>query len=292
MDGQFRTAAEFDRAMKKAVRQAGKDLGAGYRQALRDRFLCRVFLNGNRDYVLKGGSGMLARIPDARATRDIDFGLLAPMDSGDAIEELSRLASADLGDFCRFELTKIEESLDENGYSRLLKLRFASFVGAEEKDPVLIDLSLGCQPVGTPIVVEPSNRVTIPGVQTSPYLLYPLEDQLADKLCAIMELQPGGYPSSRMKDLLDVLLIEKTQTIDSTLLSLAITTECGRRIMEVPESFCAPDHWAGGFSRFAKTNGMDISFDEACDSAHKLFDPILRREATGKWLPDKQRWSG
>ena len=181
--------------------------------------------------------------------------------------------------------------MDENGYSRLLKLRFASFVGAEEKDPVLIDLSLGCQPVGTPIVVEPSNRVTIPGVQTSPYLLYPLEDQLADKLCAIMELQPGGYPSSRMKDLLDVLLIEKTQTIDSTLLSLAITAECGRRNMEVPAAFCAPGFWAASFSRFAKTNGMVISFDGACEFASKFFDPILRHETTGKWIPEKRCWS-
>ena len=292
MVGGFRTAAEFDRAMKKAVRESGSELGAGYRQALRDRFLCRVFLNGNCNYVLKGGSGMLARIPNARATRDIDFGLLAPMDPDDAIEELSRLASTDLGDFCRFELTKVEERLDENGYSRLLKLRFASFVGAEEKDPVLIDLSLGCRPVGEPIAAEPSNRVTIPGTKTSPYLLYPLEDQLADKLCAIVELQPGGYQSSRMKDLLDILLIAKTQVIDPTLLSLAITTECKRRNIEVPESFCAPSFWAGGFSRFAKTNGVSISFDRACDSASKFFDPILRHEATGKWIPEKQCWSG
>ena len=77
----YQTPAEFDRALKRALRDVGGDPGAGYRQALRDRFLCRVFRGGRADLVLKGGSGMLARIPDARATRDIDFGLLV---SGDA----------------------------------------------------------------------------------------------------------------------------------------------------------------------------------------------------------------
>ncbi len=62
MEKAFATATEFDRALKRAVRESGGDPGAGYRQALRDRFLCRVFRGGNRDFVLKGGSGMLARI--------------------------------------------------------------------------------------------------------------------------------------------------------------------------------------------------------------------------------------
>ena len=62
MEKAFATATEFDRALKRAVRESGGDPGAGYRQALRDRFLCRVFRGGNRAFVLKGGSGMLARI--------------------------------------------------------------------------------------------------------------------------------------------------------------------------------------------------------------------------------------
>lgn len=62
MEKAFATATEFDRALKRAVRESGGDPGAGYRQALRDRFLCRAFRGGNRDFVLKGGSGMLARI--------------------------------------------------------------------------------------------------------------------------------------------------------------------------------------------------------------------------------------
>lgn len=49
-----------------------------------------------------------------------------------------------MGDFLAFKLDKWSESLDDNGYSRLLKLRFQTFLGHEEKDPILIDLSMDC----------------------------------------------------------------------------------------------------------------------------------------------------
>lgn len=290
MDAQFATAAEFERALKRAVRDAGGDPGIGFRQALRDRFLCRVFRGGNRMFVLKGGSGMLARIPDARATRDVDFGLVEATDPAGVVDELVRLASADLGDFCRFELTKTEERMDENGYSRLLKLRFATYIGVEEKDPILIDLSLDCEPVGELVTIEPVNRIPVPGVETSPYLLYPIADQLADKLCAIMELQPGGYPSSRMKDLVDVVLVARSQRVAAAVLSLAVESECAKRRMEVPPRFEAPGFWERGFARFARANGVDTTFGSACDLAARVYDPILKGLAEGEWVPEELGW--
>ena len=69
----YENGAQLDRALKRAVRDRGGDPGDGYRQALRDRFLCRVFSDPDGRFILKGGSGLLARIPDGRATRDIDF---------------------------------------------------------------------------------------------------------------------------------------------------------------------------------------------------------------------------
>ncbi len=44
------------------------------RQATFDRLLCRVFSEGSSsEWVLKGGTGMFARVPNARATKDIDL---------------------------------------------------------------------------------------------------------------------------------------------------------------------------------------------------------------------------
>lgn len=233
---------------------------------------------------------MLARIPDARATRDIDLGLLGRLSANQVVEDLVERVSADLGDFCRFELSRREERMDENGYSRLLKLRFSTFVGVEEKDPILIDVSLDCSPTGGPVVAEPAGRVKLEGIECAPYVLYPICDQLADKFCATVEVQSGGYPSSRMKDLVDIVLIARTQEVSAQGLALAIGAECSRRKMGVPARFEAPDFWRKDFGRFVARQGIHLGIDEAKETASRLFDPVLDGAASGTWCPGKETW--
>lgn len=293
MEHAYPTPGAFDRAVKKAVRLSGAEPGAGYRQALRDRFLCRVFSGGNDTFVLKGGSGLLARIPDARATRDVDFATSERVSAADALAEMERVAAIDLGDWCRFVLTKHEESMDENGYSRLLKLRFATFVGEEEKDPVLIDLSLDCATTLPPERITPANRVKIAGVDECDYLMYPLADQLADKLCGIMELQPGGYPSSRMKDLVDVVTYATHEAFSKRELRLAIESECAKRGMDVPDRFAAPDFWRERFASFSKGKLPSelAAFDAASGMAARFFDAVLGSDdGDMPWDPETGAW--
>lgn len=286
----YETPAAFDRALKKAVREAGIDPGAGYRQGLRDRLLCRVFADADERFILKGGGNMLARIPDARNSRDLDFATRKKESKETVLAALEELLSNDLGDWCRFALTDCEESMDENGYSRLLRLRYATYIGDEEKDPILIDLSLDCEITLPPERMEPRNRVALEGVEVSDYLLYPLEDQMADKLCAIMEVHPGGFRSSRMKDLVDVVTYALHERFRLRALSRAIAEECRRRGMDVPERFEAPPEWAAGFVAFAKRNGVPDkyrAFDTACGLASEFYNPAL----VAKVAADELEWN-
>lgn len=91
----YENGGQLDRALKRAVRDRGGDPGDGCRRALRDRFLRRVFSNPDGRFILKGGSGLLARIPDGRVTRDIDFATASVFDSvqftgGAAVEILDQ----------------------------------------------------------------------------------------------------------------------------------------------------------------------------------------------------------
>ncbi|MFZ2757325.1 MAG: nucleotidyl transferase AbiEii/AbiGii toxin family protein [Atopobiaceae bacterium] len=184
--------------------------------------------------------------------------------------------------------------MDENGYSRLLKLRYATYVGEQEKDPMLIDLSLDCEITQPPERMEPKNRVMLEDVVTADYLLYPLPDQLADKLCAVMERQPGDWPSSRMKDLVDIVLYVTGERFDLAQLVLAIDSECVRRGMEVPRRFEAPEEWRRRFPAFAKRSGLSKSscdFDYACGLAAKFFTPALEhRDECMRWNPSVLEW--
>lgn len=93
----YENEGQLDRAMKKAIRDAGVEPGNGYRQMLRDRFLCRVFADPAERFILKGGSGLLARIPDARATRDIDFATTSRESSESALAALEGLVDKNMG---------------------------------------------------------------------------------------------------------------------------------------------------------------------------------------------------
>lgn len=290
----YKTPAEFDRAVKKAASTAEGDTGERYRQALRDRFLCRVFSDSENRFILKGGSGMLARVPNARATRDADFATRKNESPDEIVNALNELLAVDMGDYCRFALTRREESKDDNGYSRLLKLRYATYIGDEEKDPVLVDLSLDCEVTLPPEKLTPANRLDVPGLEVQDYLVYSIEDQLADKLCAIVETHPRGWRSSRMKDLTDVVAYALTQSPSSDGLSAAIANECARRSMGVPQEFEAPGEWSTGYWSFAlktKTPEEYQSFDRSCSLASELFDPILKGQIDNmKWNPDALAW--
>lgn len=111
-----------------------------------------------------------------------------------------------------------------------------------------------------------------------------------------MELQPGGWPSSRMKDLVDVVFYATSKAFSLRQLSHSIECECGRREMAVPEQFRAPATWKTGFPAFAKKSGLEpayTSFEAACKLASSFFDPALRKvESTDEltWNPKELRW--
>jgi hypothetical protein len=159
-----------------------------------------------------------------------------------------------------------------------LKLRFATYIGSEEKDPILIDLSLDCTTTLPPERITPANRLVVDGIKTYDYMAYPLPDQIADKFCAIMELQPGGYPSSRMKDLVDVVFYLTHKRFESAQVRHAIESECAKRNMEIPKSFTAPSIWSSRFDSFAKNCGLAPEFassEGATQLAAKFFNPVI-----------------
>jgi hypothetical protein len=89
------------RAVQAAIKSAAqrdvraKSVGVGdlIRQATFYRFLCRVFSVQPTKFVLKGGTGMLARLSTSRTTTDIDLSA-GERDLEYAVADLRRLAAA------------------------------------------------------------------------------------------------------------------------------------------------------------------------------------------------------
>jgi hypothetical protein len=74
-------------------------------------------------------------------------------------------------------------------------------------------------------VIEPANRLHLRRpLVTFPYRLYP--GRPADKVCATMDAQyPSGKRSSRVKDLVDLVVIADTLTVGLDELRVAIASK-------------------------------------------------------------------
>ncbi len=163
---------------------------------------------------------MLARIPSTRSTLDIDLYRRGfPLEQ--ALDDLRRLASIDLGDHFRFEYADHESSIeaDSQPYTDGYRVVFTVFIGVVKKGVVKIDLAVGAGMTGAVQSSLPVTALALPRLASNRYRLYPVVDQIADKVCATMS-DYDGRPSSREKDLVDIIVFAVTQDIDGAALNL------------------------------------------------------------------------
>ena len=243
----YKSAAALEMSIKEAAKASPQDTGRAIAGFYFHRLLCRVFADGNESFVLKGGHGVLARTIDARSTRDID--LLSTHGSLDvALAELRRLALRDLGDFVFFEYAGSEPIKPDDEYRSGLSVRFVPMLGSKRKQTISIDLVIDEVPLEGAEPISPADRIDIKDLETCDYLVYPIDAALADKLCALTE-RHNGRASSRVKDLVDIVVYALTCDVSGANLQARLEREIAVRKIGPIESFVLPEEWAGAQAR-------------------------------------------
>lgn len=218
MTDPYQTPAAVESAIRSAAQKAAQnDKSLSTQERIRleyfHRFLCRIFSETPTDaWLLKGGTALLARVPSARATSDVDL-FNRRHSLAAALTELRRLAALDLGDFFRFEYVSHTDSLGgkQQAYTEGIRVSFDVYLGVNKKDRLNVDLVVKAVTTETPETIIPSNVLTLPKLPQCEYRLYPLVDQMADKVCATLSLY-NGHPSTRVKDLVDLVVLTLTRT--------------------------------------------------------------------------------
>ncbi|MCL2490836.1 MAG: nucleotidyl transferase AbiEii/AbiGii toxin family protein [Propionibacteriaceae bacterium] len=290
------------RAVEMAIKEAAKtvneadssrQIGDLIRQAHYDRFLCRVFSDGDSsEWILKGGSGMLARIPNARRTQDADL-YLQGYDKDRALTDLRRLTEVDLGDFFRFVYKEHHIILtdDLQPYADGYRVTFDAYLGPKTLDPIKVDLSAHVGATVNIARTEPANRLPLPKLPSFPYRLYPIPSQIADKVCATLTMHVGRA-SSREKDLVDLVAIALTQTVNAVAAQTAIRSEAKLRRLTLPEKFTVPADWGRGYASLTRnTPAAGVSIHEAQALMARFIDPLLDGTVAGAaWDPNVRTW--
>ncbi len=288
-------AAIKDAAKRAAAADPSLDTNKRIHLEYFNRFLSRIFSEGaDSEWVLKGGTGMLARIPSTRSTKDIDL-YRHGFTLDQALVDLKRLAAIDLGDYFRFEYARQENTIgaDTQPYTDGCRVTFNIFIGVTAKGSLHIDLAVGAGMTGQATTVIPATALELSRLISNPYRLYPIVDQIADKVCATMA-HYEGRASSREKDLVDLVVLAVTQDIDGDALSVALDTERRRRQMEPFITFEVPTTWGPGYAKLSRPVPHCLGYRTvglAAELASQLIDPILTGQAGGKiWAHTERRW--
>lgn len=297
--GQLRISIQ-DRLKNRAA-SSGRPVGELRRQYVMTRFLARVFTADPDGWILKGGTGMMVRLPAARYSRDVDLMSTDFTNADDAIDKLGEVLRHDVDAF-DYTITKKKDLADGKGTQLSVQAR----LGTAVFETFSIDLVTHRGLVG-PVEIYPIPQIIDERAAPDPVQVrvYPIADQIADKLCAMYERHqrvgqpPPGDTSTRYRDLADLLLISGNvpitlkQTVDALEHQRSVRNDMSLpRSLEVP----GPD-WPRNWPPMARGTPLNASLhdlDFALKAAAACYDSILgalpNTNRPAQWDPVEQQW--
>jgi hypothetical protein len=293
-DRGYASPAAFRRALtgrlSELARKGKWTLQQLQRQMAYDRLLERLYLVDD-GWIVKGATALIARDLGTRATIDVDVYRALAAEVAEA--DLRAAVGRDIGDWFRFEIGPTR-AMGE-GQSGV-RLPVAAYVGATPWAQFHVDLvGADLRMTGEPEPVPPLARVVMPNIEQHGYRAYPLPDHLADKVVATFQRYgPRQLPSTRYKDLVDLVGIVTGASLDAEAALRALTSETQRRRVQLPPAFDVPDRgiWEPGYSAEARRTALPVAatLNEALAIVSPCLDPLLNHSASGRWEPSERQW--
>jgi hypothetical protein len=284
----YATAAAFRRALEDRLKDiAGKegvDLQRLRRQVAFDRLLARLFQVGEPlalPWALKGGYAMELRIKAARTTKDIDLAMRSVLKTGAkkddkknlaVLEKLQEAAEFKSDDFFVYTIGAPISDLDAAPYGGArfpveARLDGRVFVGFH------LDVGIGDAVIEPLEVMEGRDWLGFAGIASPSLYLVPREQQFAEKLHAYT-LPRKGAANTRVRDLVDMVLLIQSGTLDKARLREAIRLTFDRRGTHAVPNILPhpPTDWQKPYDALAKECGLSGGID----GAFAILDTCLR----------------
>jgi len=233
------------------------------RQAAFDRLLCRLFQNEKSPWLLKGGYAMELRIRGARTTRDIDLALRrsAATPKGWNVEVVTAMlrqaAAINLADGFEFTIGEAVLDLDAapSGGARFTVL--AQMAGRQFAQ-FHMDVSSGDVLREPYEILQGRDWFGFAGLPRARVPAVSPEEQFAEKIHAYT-LPRASRENTRVKDLVDLVLLIEQAKLDATRLAKSIRETFQRRnTHSFPTALAAPPaSWSVRFSEMAEECGLE-----------------------------------
>jgi predicted nucleotidyltransferase component of viral defense system len=289
----YRTSAAFRTALEARLRAAQHDSVGLVRLRKRvvfERLLARLHAVAPDAWVLKGGFALELRLgSQARTTKDIDVDWA--VGEGEAVRLLLDAAAVALDD--RFEFAIERAQVDDDLPGGGQRWTVAATLAGREFERVAIDIGFAAEPVFKPEAIASSHLLDFADIAPVRIPTVAIEQHVAEKLHAYTRTYAADRPSSRVKDLVDIVVIAHTTTLDADRLICAIREIFQRRgTHPVPHVVPPPPgDWGPGWRRLVANvpANEDVRIGHA--TAALLLDPILEHELiSGTWDSGVGEW--
>lgn len=287
----FRVALEA-RLNRMAVDARPGTLARLRRMVAFDRLLARLAIAAPDRWVVKGGIALDLRLgPRARLTRDLD---LVRYDTVEAAEEdLIAAAKLELADFFAFEIRR-HTTLSAIEEVDVVRYQIEASLAGRRFEQIRLDIGLS-EPFGlSPDRFRLPDLLTFAEFTPIEVPTLPLDLHLAEKVHAYVRIYANERPSTRVKDLIDLVLIRSAFNFQADRVRRALTFTFGNRsVAELPTALpLPPDDWLDTYRTLATEVGMEPDIDFGFQLVSEFLDPLLNGivDDNARWASELGLW--
>lgn len=285
----FRAALEA--RLNATARAGGRPVGHARKLVAFTRLLARLERAAPDRWVLKGGFALELRVPgQARTTRDVDIDWDTSLD--DAATALVEAAALDLGDHFAFDIRRVG-AVDIGSAGGGVRFHADAYVAGRLFEPLLVDVGLGSELLRPPDELTAPDLLDFAEIAPAHVRAIALEQHIAEKLHAYTRRYGDKRPSSRVKDLIDLVLMSELASFEfDRLRDVIVRVFDARATHELPASVPAPpSEWALPYRTLAAEVGLDLDPAIGYGLVVMFLDPVLAAEpGLVDWDAEARSW--
>jgi hypothetical protein len=292
----YATAAAFRTALEQrllaASRQQDLPLVRLRKLVAFERLLARLMVAAPDRWILKGAVALHIRLGARfRTTKDMDLGRWD--DEQAATDDLVAAEQIDLGDHFRFAVEKTAK-LDQLLEGAAVRYHVSSYLASRRFEELTLDVGFGDPLTGAPDRLRGPALLAFAEIEATEVPALPLGPHVAEKVHAYTRSYAGGRPSTRVKDLIDRVLISSLFPFEAGRLRRALDATFGARgTHPVPSALPPPPvEWRPGYRRLAAEVGLDADIFAGYEQARAFHDPVLAGTVPddATWDPARRMW--
>lgn len=210
-----------------------------------------------------------------------------------ATADLLAAQAIDLGDYFSFAVERTNR-LDDLLEGAAVRYHASAELAGRRFEDVIVDVGFGNSLITPPELLHGPELLAFAGIEPIEVPALPLEQHVAEKVHAYTRQYAGERYSTRVKDLVDLVLIQSAAEVSAERLRRALhATFNVRDTHTIPQVLPPPpSDWGPGYRRLATEVGLQPDIGTGHRLAATFLDPLLSGTVydTARWDPVRGIW--